>query len=94
SFSSIQILNVCEDPRLCEQEWGNLMDPSIHEQELIDQEKVGDFFYRFRNDESGADVYDQKHYQLKDFNNCEFCILERNEQTGPYELKAQLIEKS
>ncbi|CAF1098103.1 unnamed protein product [Didymodactylos carnosus] len=137
SFSAQQILNVREDPRLREQEWGNLMDPSVREQELIEQKKVGDFFYRFRNGESGADVYDrcslfldtlsremntgyfpsdnilivshglfmrlflmryfrwttEKHQELKNFRNCEFCILELNRQTGSYELKTQLIEK-
>ncbi|CAF1194577.1 unnamed protein product, partial [Didymodactylos carnosus] len=136
SFSAQQILNVCEDPRLREQEWGNFMDPSIREQELIERNEVGHFFYRFRNGESGADVYDrctlfldtlfrklntgyflsdnilivshglfmslfcmryfrltaEKHRRLKDFDNCEYCILERNRKTGSYELKTQIIE--
>ncbi|CAF1590675.1 unnamed protein product, partial [Didymodactylos carnosus] len=54
-----QIINIREDPRIREQEWGNFMDPEKRQHELEEREKVGSFFYRFRNGESGADVYDR-----------------------------------
>jgi broad specificity phosphatase PhoE len=50
---------VSEEPRLREQEWGNLWDrTSIHAQKAVRNE-FGHFFYRFMHGESGADVYDR-----------------------------------
>ena len=59
AFDKSQILTIREDPRIREQEWGNFMNPEIRQNELEDRAKVGDFFYRFSNGESGADVFDR-----------------------------------
>ena len=59
AFDQSQILMIREDPRIREQEWGNFMNPEIRQKEMEDRAKVGDFFYRFINGESGADVYDR-----------------------------------
>ncbi|CAF1105298.1 unnamed protein product [Adineta ricciae] len=59
SFSPSQIIKVREDPRLREQEWGNFLHPDIRRNEIIERKKVGDFYFRFTNGESGADVYDR-----------------------------------
>ena len=47
------------DPRLREQEWGNLQPVSTAKALEQEREKVGRFFFRFPNGESGADVYDR-----------------------------------
>ena len=48
-----------EEPRLREQEWGNLWDrQAISAQKLV-RNDYGHFFYRFMHGESGADVYDR-----------------------------------
>ena len=50
---------VIEDPRLREQEWGNLQntdETSICERQ---RDMVGKFYYRFPTGESGSDVYDR-----------------------------------
>jgi broad specificity phosphatase PhoE len=49
------------DPRLREQEFGNFRDkdPSVVDKLFDERRKVGKFFYRFLNGESGADVYDR-----------------------------------
>ncbi|CAF4454864.1 unnamed protein product [Rotaria sp. Silwood2] len=59
SFLPSQILKVREDPRLREQEWGNLLHPDIRRTEMAERKRVGDFYFRFTNGESGADVYDR-----------------------------------
>ncbi|WP_125609834.1 histidine phosphatase family protein [Specibacter cremeus] len=50
---------VIEEPRLREQDWANFQDPA----EIADQKELrnayGHFFYRFRDGESGSDVYDR-----------------------------------
>ena len=52
-----------EDPRIREQERGNLerfaLDPEKVEEVEADRNKVGSFFYRFKTGESGADVNDR-----------------------------------
>ena len=48
-----------EDPRIREQEWGNYLTHADQQAAMRDREKVGKFFFRFRNGESGADVYDR-----------------------------------
>ncbi|CAF1502539.1 unnamed protein product, partial [Didymodactylos carnosus] len=58
-FLPSQILSVREDPRLREQEWGNFLHPDIRRAEMEERKKVGDFYFRFSNGESGADVYDR-----------------------------------
>lgn len=50
---------VIEEPRLREQDWANFQNPA----EILDQKELrnayGHFFYRFREGESGSDVYDR-----------------------------------
>ncbi len=50
---------VMEEPRLREQDWANFQNPA----EIADQKELrnayGHFFYRFREGESGSDVYDR-----------------------------------
>ncbi len=52
-------IKIKEDPRLREQEWGNFytLDRAMKEHE--DRKKHSYFFYRIKNGESGADVYDR-----------------------------------
>ncbi len=59
SFLLSQILTERQDPRLREEEFGNIADVQKLPQELEEQERVGHFFYRFSCGESGADVYDR-----------------------------------
>lgn len=51
--------SVLEEPRLREQDWANFQNPA----EIADQKQLrdayGHFFYRFREGESGSDVYDR-----------------------------------
>lgn len=54
-----QAVQVMEEPRLREQDWANFQNPA----EIADQKELrnayGHFFYRFREGESGSDVYDR-----------------------------------
>ncbi|CAF4556779.1 unnamed protein product [Rotaria sp. Silwood2] len=59
SFSSLQIISEREDPRLREQEFGNLTDLKTRSQVLKEHDRLGHFFCRFSCGESGADVYDR-----------------------------------
>jgi broad specificity phosphatase PhoE len=68
-------LRMIEEPRIREQEWGNLQDPTIMKIALKERQTVGRFFYRFHGGESGADVYDRasgfletlfRHFEHKD----------------------------
>ncbi|CAF0732269.1 unnamed protein product [Adineta steineri] len=59
AFSQDNILKIREDPRIREQEWGNFQDLASRETTIMERKKIGRFFYRFRNGESGADVYDR-----------------------------------
>jgi broad specificity phosphatase PhoE len=132
AFQGSQI-KVREDPRIREQEWGNFQDPSCMASVLEQREKVGRFFYRFKDGESGADVFDrvssfmeslfremnndspahnicivshglfmrlflmrffrwtvEQFTVLWNFDNCEVCILAREETYGSYQLKTKL----
>jgi len=51
--------SVREDPRLREQDWGNLQDPEAIRRSMQERRAFGAFYYRFPNGESGADVYDR-----------------------------------
>lgn len=51
------ILSVREDPRLTEQQFGNLQDPNDMKKFKKDRNTFGRFYYRFPNGESGLDVY-------------------------------------
>ncbi|CAF0953356.1 unnamed protein product [Rotaria sordida] len=134
AFSEEKILKVREDPRIREQEWGNFQDLARREITAAERQKIGRFFYRFRNGESGADVYDrvslfmdslyrqmdnksnpnnnilivshglfirlflmrffrwsvEEFHTLKNFDNCGYCILERNNQDGRFKLERDL----
>jgi broad specificity phosphatase PhoE len=48
-----------EEPRLREQEWGNLVDKPAQDAAQKIRSVVGKFFYRFPCGESGADCYDR-----------------------------------
>lgn len=50
---------VKEDPRLREQEWGSMLDVNQRNEFKEKRKRIGHFFYRFPNGESGADVYDR-----------------------------------
>lgn len=50
---------VSEEPRLREQEWGNLWDRTAIQAQKQVRNEFGHFFYRFMHGESGADVYDR-----------------------------------
>jgi len=58
SISDSQIEWIKEDPRIREQEWGNLEQPGSEDFEQ-ERDSFGKFFYRFPNGESGGDVYDR-----------------------------------
>jgi broad specificity phosphatase PhoE len=50
---------VLEEPRLREQDWANFQDPEEIEEQKRLRDSYGHFFYRFREGESGSDVYDR-----------------------------------
>lgn len=51
--------HVVYEPRLREQDWGNLQDPDEQELEKQRRHEFGHFFYRLPHGESGADVDDR-----------------------------------
>jgi len=66
AYQTLEALNlgdlverIVEEPRLREQDWANFQNPA----EIADQKELrnayGHFFYRFREGESGSDVYDR-----------------------------------
>lgn len=66
AYQTLEALNLgdlvertVEEPRLREQDWANFQNPA----EIADQKELrnayGHFFYRFREGESGSDVYDR-----------------------------------
>ena len=113
---------------------GNFQDLESREQTVAERKKIGRFFYRFGNGESGADVYDrvssfidslyremdnhlmpnnnicivshglfmrlflmryfrwpvEKFHTLENFDNCGYCILEKDDQDGSFVLKTEL----
>ncbi|MEZ0089652.1 histidine phosphatase family protein [Streptacidiphilus sp. EB129] len=52
-------IRVMEEPRLREQDWGNLQDAEDIRRQRKARDAYGHFFYRFIQGESGADVYDR-----------------------------------
>lgn len=58
SLSPDQYL-VYEEPRLREQEWGVYKSVEEVKRCVTERRRVGSFYYRFPNGESGADVYDR-----------------------------------
>lgn len=59
AFSPLQIITEREDPRIREQEFGNLADLETQPKAFAQRDQLGHFFYRFSCGESGADVYDR-----------------------------------
>lgn len=53
------VVRVREEPRLREQDWGNLQDPVEQVVQRAERDAFGHFFYRLHSGESGADVYDR-----------------------------------
>jgi len=54
-----RVERVVPEPRLREQDWGNLQDPVEQEVEKRRRHEYGHFFYRLPHGESGADVDDR-----------------------------------
>jgi broad specificity phosphatase PhoE len=54
-----QLDRVVPEPRLREQDWGNLQDPIEQEVQKRKRHEFGHFFYRLAHGESGADVDDR-----------------------------------
>jgi len=50
---------IAQEPRLREQDWGNLQDPADQEIQKARRNEFGHFFYRLPFGESGADVDDR-----------------------------------
>nr|ACC43945.1 phosphoglycerate-bisphosphoglycerate mutase family M protein [Philodina roseola] len=138
AFLPERILKVREDPRIREQEWGNFQDAATRDTVVVERKKIGRFFYRFKDGESGADVYDrvssfmeslyremedckmananvcivshglfvrlfltryyrwsvEKFHTLENFDNCGFCILERDNEKEKFVLKTELKARS
>ena len=59
AFSPTQIIRERGDPRIREQEFGNIADIPERAKEFELQKRLGEFFFRFSCGESGADVYDR-----------------------------------
>jgi broad specificity phosphatase PhoE len=47
------------EPRLREQDWANFQNPADIAEQKEQRDRYGHFFYRFREGESGSDVYDR-----------------------------------
>jgi broad specificity phosphatase PhoE len=54
-----RIRRVREEPRLREQDWGNLQQQEHQVRQRQERDAFGHFFYRLDSGESGADVYDR-----------------------------------
>ena len=52
-----QVRGMRQDPRVAEQQFGNLQDLERIRQSKDERHKYGRFFYRFPNGEAGLDVY-------------------------------------
>lgn len=65
TFDSIQsiisrnIYKTIEDPRLRELDWGHLRHPDDNEEIIRERNEFSTFYYRIKDGESGADVYDR-----------------------------------
>jgi broad specificity phosphatase PhoE len=53
------VVRTVAEPRLREQDWGNLQDPVEQEIQKLKRHEFGHFFYRLAHGESGADVDDR-----------------------------------
>lgn len=55
----LRVARVYQEPRLREQDWGNLQDRERIATQRKERDAFGHFFYRLERGESGADVYDR-----------------------------------
>ncbi len=53
------VVEVSEDPRIREQDWGHLRHPDINHGIIQERDNFSTFYYRIPDGESGADVYDR-----------------------------------
>src|SRR6185369_6206117 len=53
------VVNVVEDPRLREQDWGHLRHPDENREISAERDNFSTFYYRIPDGESGADVFDR-----------------------------------
>ena len=60
SVISTNIHKTIEDPRLRELDWGHLRHPDDNEEIIRERNEFSTFYYRIKDGESGADVYDRK----------------------------------
>jgi broad specificity phosphatase PhoE len=58
-LSKGQVKNIRIDPRLREQEFGNIQSDEAHKENERSRDLVGRFFFRFPTGESAADVFDR-----------------------------------
>jgi broad specificity phosphatase PhoE len=72
----VSIIKWKEDPRLREQEWGHFRDLKANIQIDDERNKFGTFYYRIKDGESCADVYDRisdfMHSMYRDFEKLDF----------------------
>lgn len=54
-----RVRRIREEPRLREQDWGNLQQQENQVRQRLERDAFGHFFYRLDSGESGADVYDR-----------------------------------
>lgn len=59
SVISRNIHKSIEDPRLRELDWGHLRHPDDNEEIIRERNEFSTFYYRIKDGESGADVYDR-----------------------------------
>jgi broad specificity phosphatase PhoE len=136
-FDPAQIAAIDEDPRIREQDWGNLQCLEAMEEIRSARREFGSFFFRFPQGESGGDVYDRaslvleslyrrwsrerdadalvivshgrfcrlflmryfrwsvaEFHGLWNLENCGTAVLEKDPQTGRYELETLLPGRS
>lgn len=53
------VTTVIEDPRIRELDWGHLRHPDDNEEIIRERNEYGTFYYRIKDGQSGADVYDR-----------------------------------
>lgn len=56
---SENLTTVYEDPRIRELDWGHLRHPDDNESIIRERNEYGIFYYRIKDGQSGADVYDR-----------------------------------
>lgn len=71
-----KIVKTVEDPRIREQEWGHLRHPDETDPIRKERDEYSTFYFRIKDGESGADVYDRTSTFLetmyRDFNKADY----------------------